>query len=107
MSKAILSVLGAAALGAGAMYFYDPKMGAKRRSEAGVAARTAKKRLARAADVTSKSVRRNASTIIESSRRALGRSAASSAALWSPRTRTAVAAAGLLLAALAGVRPQS
>jgi|SoiMethySBSTD1v2_1073268.scaffolds.fasta_scaffold960318_2 hypothetical protein len=107
MAKAILSVLGAAALGAGAMYFYDPKLGAKRRAEAGEAALKAKKKLARAADATSKSVRFKTSSLIENSRRVLGRSAASSAALWSPRTRAAVAAAGLLLAALAGVRPQS
>jgi hypothetical protein len=107
MSKAILSVLGAAALGAGAMYFYDPKLGAKRRAEAGETALLAKKKLARAANATSKTMREKASSLMLSSRQAFGSASRASSTLWSPRTRALLATAGLALAAVAGVRPQS
>ncbi len=107
MSKAILSLLGGAALGAGAMYLYDPKLGGKRRAQVADTALVAKKKLLRAADSTSKGVRQRVSSVLESSRRAFGSASSGASTLWSPRTRALLATAGLALAAVAGVRPQS
>jgi hypothetical protein len=107
MPKAILSILGAAALGAGAMYFYDPKHGTKRRAQVSDGAAVAKKRLLRAADSTKKTLSSKASSVLESSRRAFMSGSSATSTLWSPRTRALLATAGLALAAVAGVRPQS
>jgi hypothetical protein len=107
MSKAILSLLGAAAVGAGAMYFYDPKHGGKRRAQISDGAAVAKKRFLRAAEATQKSLRSKASSVLESSRRAFASGSSATATLWSPRTRALLATAGLALAAVAGVKPQS
>ena len=107
MSKSILSILGAAALGAGAMYLYDPKHGGKRRAQIRDGATVAKKRFLRAADATQKSLRTKASSVLETSRKAFVSGSSASSTLWSPRTRALLATAGLALAAVAGVRPQS
>jgi hypothetical protein len=107
MQKAIFSLLGAAALGAGAMYFYDPKHGGKRRAQVSDGATVAKKRILRAADSTQKTLRSKASSVLESSRRAFMSGSSATSTLWSPRTRALLATAGLALAAVAGVRPQS
>lgn len=107
MDKALLSLLGGAALGAGAMYFYDPKHGAKRRAHAGDAAVQARRKLARAASSTSHTVRSRAAQVMGASREMLGSAAQTKARLWTPRTRALLATLGVGLAALAGARPQA
>jgi hypothetical protein len=107
MSKAILSLLGGAALGAGAMYLYDPKLGGRRRAQVSDGAALAKKKLLRAAGSTSKSVRARAASLLEHSRHAFGGASNGASKLWSPRTRALLATAGLALAAVAGARPHS
>lgn len=106
MRKALLSLLGGAALGAGAMYLYDPKQGGKRRAQIGDAATVAKKKALRAVTSTSQSLRGRANDVLAISREWLG-STAPRSALWTPRTRAVLATAGLVLAALAGSRPQT
>ena len=108
MRKAFLSLLGGAAIGAGAMYFYDPKHGGKRRAQLGDAATLAKKKTLRAVTSTSQSLRGKADGVLAASREWLGAAAPrSGSALWTPRTRAVLATVGLLLAAAAGARPQS
>jgi hypothetical protein len=108
MRKALLSLLGGAALGAGAMYLYDPKQGGKRRAQIGDAATVAKKKALRAVNSTSQSLKGKANDVLAVSREWLGSTAPRSrSALWTPRTRAVLATAGLVLAALAGTRPQT
>ena len=102
MGKALLSLVGGAALGAGAMYFLDPKLGSKRRSQATHAAYDAKKKLEKASHAVSD----RAAGVLESSKQLLGMAASTRSRLWSPRTRALLATVGLGLAAAAGARFQ-
>jgi len=102
MGKALLSLVGGAALGAGAMYFLDPKLGSKRRSRATHAAHDAKRKLER----VSHSVTDRAADVLEGSKHLLGVASRTRSRLWSPRMRALLATVGLGLAAAAGARLQ-
>ena len=74
----------------------------------GDAATVAKKKALRAVTSTSQSLRGKANGVLSALPELLGAAAPrSSSRLWTPRTRAVLATVGLVLAAVAGARPQS